>query len=107
MTLPSAVPGRTFFTLTQKTIIGSSGFIHGAHGGHGIFIHGAHGGHGIFWELLRKKSWRKSLIKIWPVARNHYGSTEHTEDTDILSTEGTLSNHRNLNGCFFWIIRKN
>ena len=36
-----------------------------------------------FGELLRKKSWRKSLIKIWPVARNHYGSTEHTEDTDF------------------------
>ena len=26
--------------------------------------------------------WRKSLIKIWPAARNNYGSTEHTEGTD-------------------------
>ena len=37
--------GRIFFILSQKSIIGSS-----------EFIHGAHGGHGIFWELLRKKS---------------------------------------------------
>ena len=27
--------GRIFFILSQKSIIGSSGFIHGAHGGHG------------------------------------------------------------------------
>ena len=68
MMRPGDILGRIFFMLSQKSIIGSSGFIHGAHGGHGIFIHGAHGGHGIFWELLRKKSWRKSLIKygLWP-----------------------------------------
>ena len=30
--------GRIFFILSQKSIIGSSGFIHGAHGGHGIIL---------------------------------------------------------------------
>ena len=48
------------------------------------------------------------------MARNHYGSTEHTEDTDFLSTEGTEdtdhrilstehtedTDHRNLDGIY-------
>ena len=32
---PGDILGRIFFMLSQKSIIGSSGFIHGAHGGHG------------------------------------------------------------------------
>ena len=42
MMRPGDIPGRIFFILSQKSIIGSSGFIHGAHGGHGSseFIHG-------------------------------------------------------------------
>ena len=42
MMRPGDIPGRIFFMLSQKSIIGSSGFIHGAHGGHGFFIHGGH-----------------------------------------------------------------
>ena len=42
MMRPGDILGRIFFILSQKSIIGSSGFIHGAHGGHGIFIHGGH-----------------------------------------------------------------
>ena len=37
MMRPGDILGRIFFILSQKSIIGSSGFIHGAHG---IFIHG-------------------------------------------------------------------
>ena len=35
MMRPGDILGRIFFILSQKSIIGSSGFIHGAHGGHG------------------------------------------------------------------------
>ena len=35
MMRPGDILGRIFFMLSQKSIIGSSGFIHGAHGGHG------------------------------------------------------------------------
>ena len=65
--------GRIFFILSQKSIIGSSEFIHGAHGGHGsseikrnlngIYTDG-------FYSLKARNLWGKSLIKIWPVARN-------------------------------------
>ena len=37
MMRPGDILGRIFFILSQKSIIGSSGFIHGAHGGHGFF----------------------------------------------------------------------
>ena len=37
MMRPGDIPGRIFM-LSQKSIIGSSGFIHGAHGGHGIIL---------------------------------------------------------------------
>ena len=42
MMRPGDILGRIFFILSQKSIIGSSGFIHGAHGGHGSseIIHG-------------------------------------------------------------------
>ena len=39
MMRPGDILGRIFFILSQKSIIGSSEFIHGAHG---VFIHGAH-----------------------------------------------------------------
>ena len=42
MMRPGDILGRIFFILSQKSIIGSSEFIHGAHGGHGFFIHGGH-----------------------------------------------------------------
>ena len=50
MMRPGDILGRIFFILSQKSIIGSSEFIHGAHGGHGSseIIHGAHGGQGFF-----------------------------------------------------------
>ena len=35
MMRPGDILGRIFFILSQKSIIGSSEFIHGAHGGHG------------------------------------------------------------------------
>ena len=38
MMRPGDILGRIFFILSQKSIIGSSGFIHGAHGGHGFFL---------------------------------------------------------------------
>ena len=37
MMRPGDILGRIFFILSQKSIIGSSEFIHGAHGGHGFF----------------------------------------------------------------------
>ena len=37
MMRPGDILGRIFFILSQKSIIGSSGFIHGAHGGHVFF----------------------------------------------------------------------
>ena len=42
MMRPGDILGRIFFILSQKSIIGSSGFIHGGHGGHGSseIIHG-------------------------------------------------------------------
>ena len=38
MMRPGDILGRIFFILSQKSIIGSSGFIHGSHGGHGIIL---------------------------------------------------------------------
>ena len=38
MMRPGDILGRIFFILSQKSIIGSSEFIHGAHGGHGFFF---------------------------------------------------------------------
>ena len=61
MMRPGDILGRIFFILSQKSIIGSSGFIHGAHGGHGIF----------FGSCFARNLWRKSLIKIWPMVRNN------------------------------------
>ena len=37
MMRPGDILGRIFFILSQKSIIGLSGFIHGAHGGHSKF----------------------------------------------------------------------
>ena len=42
MMRPGDILGRIFFMLSQKSIIGSSGFIHGAHGGHGFFLSTEH-----------------------------------------------------------------
>ena len=39
MMRPGDILGRIFFILSQKSIIGSSEFIHGAHGGHGSSDH--------------------------------------------------------------------
>ena len=58
MMRPGDILGRIFFILSQKSIIGSSGFIHGAHGGHGSseFKRNLNGIYTDFIELLRKKS---------------------------------------------------
>ena len=58
MMRPADILGRIFFMLSQKSIIGSSGFIHGAHGGHGSseFKRNLNGIYTDFIELLRKKS---------------------------------------------------
>ena len=60
--------GRIFFILSQKSIIGSSGFIHGAHGGHGSsefrrMLNGY-----FFGCASARNLWRKSLMKygLWP-----------------------------------------
>ena len=57
MMRPGDILGRIFFILSQKSIIGSSGFIHGAHGGHGSseFKRNLNGIYTDFIELLRKK----------------------------------------------------
>ena len=39
MMRPGDILGRIFFILSQKSIIGSSEFIHGAHGAHGSSDH--------------------------------------------------------------------
>ena len=58
--------GRIFFILSQKSIIGSSGFIHGAHGGHGSseFKRNLNGIYTDFIELLRKKSLGEIFFKM-------------------------------------------
>ena len=52
--------------LSQKSIIGSSGFIHGAHGGHGSseFKRNLNGIYTDFIELLRKKSLGEIFFKM-------------------------------------------
>ena len=62
MMRPGDILGRIFFMLSQKSIIGSSGFIHGAHGGHGFFF-----------SSYARNLWR-NLFKIWPEARNYSSS---------------------------------
>ena len=67
MMRPGDILGRIFFILSQKSIIGSSGFIHGAHGGHGS----SEFKRNYFGSCFARNLWRKSLIKIWPMARNN------------------------------------
>ena len=66
MMRPGDIPGRIFFILSQKSIIGSSGFIHGAHGGHGSseFKRKLNGIYTDFIELLRKKSLGEIFFKM-------------------------------------------
>ena len=75
MMRPGDIPGRIFFILSQKSIIGASGFIHGAHGGHGFF-----------WGVASQEILEEIFFKEWLMARNHYGSTEHTEDTEFFGS---------------------
>ena len=66
MMRPGDILGRIFFILSQKSIIGSSGFIHGAHGGHGSseFKRNLNGIYTDFIELLRKKSLGEIFFKM-------------------------------------------
>ena len=65
MMRPGDILGRIFFILSQKSIIGSSGFIHGAHGGHGSSDHrNLDGIYTDFIELLRKKSLGEIFFKM-------------------------------------------
>ena len=66
MMRPGDILGRIFFMLSQKSIIGSSGFIHGAHGGHGSseFKRNLNGIYTDFIELLRKKSFGEIFFKM-------------------------------------------
>ena len=66
MMRPGDILGRIFFMLSQKSIIGSSGFIHGAHGGHGSseFKRNLNGIYTDFIELLRKKSLGEIFFKM-------------------------------------------
>ena len=43
----------------------------------------------LFWKLLRKKSLEEIFYEML-LRKKCYGSTEHTEDTDFLSTEDTF-----------------
>ena len=66
MMRPGDILGRIFFILSQKSIIGSSEFIHGAHGGHGSseFKRNLNGIYTDFIELLRKKSLGEIFFKM-------------------------------------------
>ena len=66
MMRPGDILGRIFFILSQKSILGSSGFIHGAHGGHGSseFKRNLNGIYTDFIELLRKKSLGEIFFKM-------------------------------------------
>ena len=71
MMRPGDILGRIFFILSQKSIIGSSGFIHGAHGGHGSsefrrMLNGI-----IFLVARAQEILEEIFNKIWPVARNN------------------------------------
>ena len=73
MMRPGDIPGRIFFILSQKSIIGSSGFIHGAHGGHGSseFKRNLNGIYtDIFFSCLKARNLGGNLLKEWPEARN-------------------------------------
>ena len=59
------IPGRIFFMLSQKSIIGSSDL-------DGIYTD--------FIELLRKKSLEEIFIKIWPEARNNLPLCLHKQN---------------------------
>ena len=56
-------------------------------------IHGGHGGHGFFsstedtdFLVATLEILEEIFNKIWLMARNHYGSTEHTEDTEFFGS---------------------